>query len=272
MNCYFINLSTEIEKRRLIEANFKGHVGSNINLNRFEALDINFVTSNELKGTLTSAEKACFSSHRALINKNIGTDKNLFIMEDDIIFSNKTIPLLNKIIASDNFDWDIIYTDICVPEISLMRDLFLLKEDCRKNDQLQVIDLRNKNYASAAAYVVNKNSISKIAEYLNSIIEIDAPIDIVLRNLVHTNALKGFVAFPFLTSLSSLSESSTVQPKLHAYTETIWHAFRKLIWIDGTVNAIKNNLEIIEAGIHNEESNALSIIISGTLSKNFISK
>lgn len=272
MDCYYINLASETEKRAQLEKNFSEHNTLNWTLQRFEAIDRAYVRKNQISGNLSDAEKGCFLSHLQVLKQNLASDHHIFIMEDDIVFSSKTAALINRVTNADQLDWDIIYTDICVPDIGFMMHLHKLKNECRKNDQLQIIDLKNHNFASAAAYIINKNSIKKVSALLDSLPELDIPIDIAYRNLVHSGQLKGFVAFPFLTSLSSLSENSQVQPKLHAYTEIVWHSFRKMIWIDGSAKSIKKNLEILEKGNLDEEAKALALIFSGFLASDFVSK
>lgn len=272
MDCYYINLASETEKRAQLEKNFAQHNTLNWSLQRFEAIDRTYVQKNLIGGDLTDAEKGCFLSHQKVLRENISNDRDIFIMEDDIVFSSKTFGLIHKITSQENFDWDIIYTDICVPEISFMLHLHKLKGECKRNDQLQIIDLKNHNFASAASYIVNKNSIAKISKILDALGELNVPIDIAYRNLIHSGDLKGYVAFPFLTSLSALSENSQVQPKRHAFTEVVWHSFRKMIWIDGNVSSIKGNLEILSKGNLDEESKALALIFSGFLASDFVSK
>lgn len=272
MDCYYINLASETEKRVQLEKNFSEHNTLNWSLQRFEAIDRTYVQKNLIGGDLTDAEKGCFLSHQKVLRESKANDRHIFIMEDDIVFSNKTFGLIDRITKQENFEWDIIYADICVPDIGFMLHLHKLKIECKKNDQLQIIDLKNHNFASAASYIVNKNSIAKIAKLLGALNELNVPIDIAYRNLIHSGDLKGYVVFPFLTSLSSLSENSQVQPKRHAFTEVVWHSFRKMIWIDGSTKSIKNNLEILEKGNLNEDAKALALIFSGFLASDFVSK
>lgn len=272
MDCYYINLASETDKRAQLEKNFAQHNALNWSLQRFEAIDRAYVRENQISGNLSDAEKGCFLSHQQVLKQNLLSDRHIFIMEDDIIFSSKTAALIERITSADQLDWDIIYTDICVPDIGFMMHLHTLKNECKKNDQLQIIDLKNHNFASAAAYIINKKSIQKVLDLLALLSELNIPIDIAYRNLVHSGQLKGFVVFPFLTSLSSLSENSQVQPKRHAYTEVVWHSFRKMIWIDGSAKSIKSNLETLEKGNLDEEAKALALIFSGFLASDFVSK
>jgi GR25 family glycosyltransferase involved in LPS biosynthesis len=269
MDCYYINLACETEKRLLLEKNFEQHNTLNWSLQRFEALDKIFVVDNKVQGQLSEGAKGCFLSHRELINQKVDSASHLFIVEDDIVFCSKTQNILQKIIETPDFEWDLLYTDICVPNVSAMIDLFHLKQECLKTDQLRILDLAEMNFASTAAYIVNKKSTRKVATILNAMQHLDTPIDLTYRALVHSGQLKAYVAFPFLTSLSSRSEDSNIQIEAHAYTEAVWHGFRKLIWMDGNVEDIQNNLRQIEAGTFSAEAKALSMLLGGTLSKNY---
>lgn len=272
MDCYYINLASETEKRAQLEKNFAQHNTLNWSLQRFEALDKTYVEANNVQGQLSNGAKGCFLSHRQLMNQNIANPEHLFLIEDDIVFCNKTQTTVKKIIDTPNFEWDLLYTDICVPNASSMLDLFQLKQECVKNDQLRILDLAELNFASTAAYIVNKKSISKVAAMLNAMQQLDTPIDLTYRALVHSGKLKAFVAFPFLTSLSSRSEDSNIQTEEHAYTELVWHSFRKLIWIDGKPDDVRKNLNHIQQGDFTDESLAFATILTGTLSENFIYK
>jgi GR25 family glycosyltransferase involved in LPS biosynthesis len=233
MNCHYINLSFEHEKRHLIEANFHQFNSKKWVLNRFEAIDKNFFQTNQVKGQLSDGAKGCFLSHRALMNQHIKSDSHLYIVEDDVVFCNKTQHLVEKVTSLDSMDWDMLFTDVCIPQAPQMMTLYQLKQECTKEDQLRVLDLAQMNFASTAAYIVNKKSIAKVAALLNAPDELNIPIDLYYRSLVHSGELKAFVTFPFLTSLSSRSEDSNIQTAQHAYTELVWHSFRKLIWMDG---------------------------------------
>lgn len=272
MDCYYINLASETEKRAQLEKNFAQHNTLNWPLHRFEALDKKYVEANNIQGQLSNGAKGCFLSHRELMNQNINNKDHLFIVEDDIVLCNKTQTVIEKIITTPEFEWDLLYTDICVPNAATMLDLFQLKQSCLKNDQLRILDLCEMNFASTAAYIVNKNSISKVASMLNAMQQLDTPIDLTYRALVQTGKLKAFVAFPFLTSLSSESEDSNIQTKEHAYTELVWHSFRKLIWMGGKSDHIEKNLTLIREGDFTDEAKAFSTILSGTFSQSFIQK
>jgi GR25 family glycosyltransferase involved in LPS biosynthesis len=272
MDCYYINLASETEKRAQLEKNFAQHNTLNWALQRFDALDKNFVQKNNIQGQLSDGAKGCFLSHRQLINQNIGNDAHLFIVEDDIVFCSKTQTMLQKIVNTPDFEWDFLYTDICVPDAGAMIDLFHQKQQCLKSDQLRILDLAEMNFASTAAYIVNQRSIAKLAQILNTIQQLDTPIDLTYRALVHSGQLKAFVTFPFLTSLSSHSEDSNIQVQAHAYTEAVWHGFRKLIWMDGCPQDIQPNLKQIEAGKFTAEAQALMSLLGGTLTENYIVK
>jgi GR25 family glycosyltransferase involved in LPS biosynthesis len=272
MNCHYINLSFEHEKRHLIEANFHQFNSKKWVLNRFEAIDKNFVQTNQVKGQISDGAKGCFLSHRALMNQHIQSDSHLYIVEDDVVFCNKTQHLVEKVTSLDSMDWDMLYTDVCIPQASQMMTLYQLKQECTKEDQLRVLDLAQMNFASTAAYIVNKKSIAKVAALLNAPDELNIPIDLYYRSLVHSGELKAFVTFPFLTSLSSRSEDSNIQTAQHAYTELVWHSFRKLIWMDGKTADIQRNLDLLEQGFFTSESRAFATILASTFSNDFILK
>ena len=89
VDCYYINLETAVERREQIEANFSAHAASGWTLTRFAATDAALAADSQVPGTLTSAEKACFLSHRALLRSLQDAVGPVMILEDDAIIGRR---------------------------------------------------------------------------------------------------------------------------------------------------------------------------------------
>lgn len=273
MNCFYINLEKDKEKRKNIEALFGQYAPKGWQLIRFNAIDKEYVEKNNILGTISSGAKGCYLSHLALISKNIDTDKPLFVIEDDVIFSKSTFIAIEKIISSvdTNLNWDIIHTDICVPSPGAMIDFYIHKKKMN-SDQLTLVDLSDKTYASTTGYIVNPKSLKKLEKLLAEPIHFNLPIDIYLRTLTHSRLLRSFVVFPFITSLSNKSTNSNIQIDEHAYTELIWHTFRKMIWIEPNAREISECIDKIKKSELQSDASILLDIVSGFFREKYIEK
>jgi GR25 family glycosyltransferase involved in LPS biosynthesis len=260
MDCFYINLAAETTKRQELESLFKHCNPKNWLLHRFEAIDKAYVQKNSIRGNISDGAKGCFLSHKSLINKYINRTHPLFIVEDDIVFCAKTFEFIENIIQqlNDNHEWDIIHTDICIPTAGAMIDFYLAKKEV---DQLNLIDLQDKIYASTAGYIINSKSLQKIYNLLDDVQSLDLPIDLYYRSLTHAGVLKSYVTLPFITSLSSKSTQTTIQHDNHAYTELVWHTYRKFIWLNSDKDLVDREIERIEqSGITKEAENLLRIV------------
>jgi GR25 family glycosyltransferase involved in LPS biosynthesis len=73
----------------------------------------------------TLAEKACFFSHRSLLKSKLDRLDPVLVVEDDVLIHENTLRITDTMLpAFSTFEWDIIYLDICVPDIKTMIDLY----------------------------------------------------------------------------------------------------------------------------------------------------
>lgn len=269
MLCLYINLAGATNRKAHIEKSFSSFNFST-NLQRFEAINVNDVLKKGVAGNLTEIEKACFLSHATLIKSMINSKNNLFVMEDDIEFYNDTFSIINQTInAMSEIDWDILYTDVCIPEPTTMIDLIKIKNELKDTQSFRILDLKKIHFAGATGYIINKKSILKLSNLIEEEKKLDVPFDLLLRNLIYNNDLKGFSIFPFVTTLSDDSFNSQIQPKNSLNTDFVWNVFRKLIW----ANSIKTDTDLLIRKMQNEfcdeESMALATVIASCISKKF---
>jgi GR25 family glycosyltransferase involved in LPS biosynthesis len=273
MDCFYINLAADTAKRRELESLFEACAPKNWSLHRFEAVDKNDVRRNSIKGSINDGAKGCFLSHKNLIQNNINNTQPLLIIEDDIVFSPKTFVLIENIIQQldINQQWDIIHTDICIPTAGAMIDFYLSKKNISAN-QLSLINLQDKVYASTAGYIINSKSLRKVYNLLDNLQSLDQPIDLYYRSLTHSGALNSYATLPFITSLSSRSTQTNIQQDAHAYTELVWHTYRKFIWLDSDRDLVNREIERIEKSEIPKDAEDLLRIVSGVFRRNYQTK
>ncbi len=274
MECHFINLDEAIDRRLSIESNFDAHRTKDWQLTRFPAINTHYIHHHKVAGTLRDSEKACFMSHRRLIGDQIGTDEPPLILEDDARFGVNTFTQIDHFLntKSDDVGWDILFTDVAVVDPKTMIDLFLLRRNLASPCFTQLLDLSTLQFAGATAYLLNPPSIEKIYTYLGTATPLDIPYDLFLRQLIWEGKIKGYVMFPFVTTVSDWAESSQIQTLDTAYTDLTWNTFRKLMWIDRDIEQTRPAIQAIDREVCDDESRQLATIIAACTSSRFITK
>jgi GR25 family glycosyltransferase involved in LPS biosynthesis len=232
MNTYYINLKSEEARRLFIEENFRQHGDPGGKLNRVEAVDAAYIVSNAVPGKISDTEKACFLSHRRAIDLSCRDDGPSLIVEDDARFGPSTFRLLDKL--GDAFEvFDIIFTDIdlCNIHIHSMLWFFLLRRELSKDGTFRVLDLNGITFFGATAYVVNSRSKEKLLGLIDDLPSYELPYDIQLLKWIETGRLKAGFTFPFLTTVSSHSDRSGIQP-MNTRGTLAGNAYRRLVWMD----------------------------------------
>ena len=255
MDCFYINLDSADQRKFKIENNFDAYKKPGWNLFRFSAIDKEHVETQNILGHASPAEKGCFLSHKILIGQNLADDRTFFILEDDAAFGIRTCTLIDTILSRNkNLDWDILFTDICIPQVTTMRELLTYRRDLRaKKIQIAFMDLSSAAFAGSTAYLVNGKSKQKIYDLLNSVNEINLPYDLYLRRLIHTSVLKAYALFPFVTSLSEFSGTSQIRSAQANPFDAVGNLFRKMIWTERNLEGCKSALELLKGTLCNEE-------------------
>ncbi len=229
---YFINLEREAERRESIEKNLAEWLTPELAVRRIVAIDGRESADIQVPGKLRDAEKACFMSHRKALETSLGDDHDALVLEDDAVFGPSTSKMLLRLAESDKPPCDLIFTDICVPDIENMIKLFRIRRELMKIMKVNLINLSGLNFAGATAYFIRKGSKRKLYELLNQVAVYDIPYDLFLRRLVHGGKVLGYTAFPFLTTLSSCFPKSQIQLTRDQANNLAWDAFRRIVWID----------------------------------------
>jgi len=234
MKSFYINLENATARRNSIEDSFLRHNNCGWTLQRFPAIDADYVRTNKIPGALRDEEKACFLSHRKLIEQNADADQHIFIVEDDTRFAPLTFETIDGLLRPPTpfTEWDLLFTDVGIWSIGAMADLVMLRRQLKPKDQIRLLDLRFLPFFGATAYIVNKSSLKKVLQVI-TVDCLDGPYDLFLQKKVSDGALSAFVTFPFLTSSSEHSLNSSLQPKSTERTQLIYEIFKRMIWIEG---------------------------------------
>jgi GR25 family glycosyltransferase involved in LPS biosynthesis len=271
MECLYINVDGEIARQRSIEANFRQVDHGEWNLTRISAVDTKQVVAACVKGRLRPAEKGCFLSHIKAIELCRTHTSHTLLVEDDVLFGRKTFSSIEAALDSiAETDWDIMFTDVCVPTLETMLQMYFLRRQLPPG-QNSVLKLDSTlPFGGSTAYLVNKHSVDKILSVLKEAPLLDIPYDLTLRKLFNESRLKGVVVFPFLTSLTESADVSQIQSISSAQvTDIIWNSFRRFIWAERSLDTATATLDPIAPDFLDDECKAFSKILSCMLSSRY---
>jgi GR25 family glycosyltransferase involved in LPS biosynthesis len=272
LRCVYINLDRAVERREALEASFAKHATPGFELVRFPAIDTKHPQL--IPGKVRAADRACFMSHRQVVLDHPDDGPPLMVMEDDVQFGPTFFRTIGDILASPKLNWDIIFTDVCVPNTAMMAELARARPKLVQGGTMRVtmVDLVKAPYAALAGYGVNPKSLRKMKAMLRSIRQMDCAYDMFVRALVHQKHLKAAVTFPFLTTLSEHSEVSAIQADDTSATDLIWNTFRKAMWADRDLAACEPLLRTIREQYCDEEAMRLAPIFCAQASARYRSK
>jgi GR25 family glycosyltransferase involved in LPS biosynthesis len=266
MDCFYINLDSATQRKLKFENNFAAFKKQNWNLSRFSAIDTEFVKTHNIVGTSRPAEKGCFLSHKILIGENLTDDKTIFILEDDAVFGARTCGLIEAALKQNkNLDWDILFTDVCIPHLTTMVELLTYRRELvAKKIEVEFVNLHKKPLAGSTAYLLNGKSKQKFYDLMNSVSSLDIPYDLYLRQWIHTSVLKGFTLFPFVTSLSEFSEMSQIKLSGISQEEIAWNMYRKMIWAERNLENCKSGLKSLKNTLSHKGMEAFRFLLSSS--------
>jgi len=263
MDCIYINLDSAAERKVKFENNFNARKKPGWTLTRFSAVNTEIVKAQNVRGGSAPAEKGCFLSHKTIIGANLNHDNPLFILEDDAVFGTRTCALVDRIVLQNNNpDWDILFTDVCIPHVLAMVDtLRFRRELIAKKIEIQVMNLTKINFVGSTAYLVNPKSKQKVYDLLCAADELNVPYDLYLRGLAHISALKVFALFPFVTTLSEFSDISQIKTGVDR-SQLVWNLFRKMVWMERNLADCKPGLEFLKSTLTDQDKVEFSSLLS----------
>jgi GR25 family glycosyltransferase involved in LPS biosynthesis len=249
MLCHYINLDTATDRRTSVQDNFSKIDNFGWGLRRFQAITSAQVGG--IQGSLTSAEKACFCSHRSLITEKADSNEVCMVAEDDVMFSDRTFASINKFleILGDNDgknSWDILFTEVCILDLAEIITLTKTFGKAIKMNKSGLLNLAKRNWFGASSYLINRYSLSKIIRLLNGYEKLDVAFDVFLKRAINDGTLKAFVMFPFVTTVSYLAFESQIQTPKNKYIADILNISRALFYVDRDMDMILKQINRIE--------------------------
>lgn len=266
MDCFYINLDRATERRANLERNFSEMKRPGWVLSRFAAVDSAYVAAHDIRGLISDSAKACYMSHTQLIESRRGSTRPSLILEDDAYLGAHSCAAIDDIMRRNTqSEWDLVFTDVCIPAIQSMFDLIELRRQLAAKRTFVLQDLRNLWFGGTTAYVVNHRSIEQLCELLKEEQTLDEPLDLRYRRYCREGRLRAFVTFPFLTSLSPFSDASQIQHDETKVTELTWNLFRRLSWIDRDFDSCREALEQLSSRICDDETRLYGTLFASML-------
>ena len=227
--CVYINLDAAERRRRAVEASFARAAPQGWSLQRFAALAPADVA--DLPGRLSDAEKGCFASHRAALGKALDDEADLFVAEDDIVFSRQAFGVVGGFLGRGG-DWDVLLADVALCDLSLMIHLARARDGMVGRGEYTLVDLARRSWFGATAYAVRGASKRKLHDLLSADSALDQPYDLKLRELGQAGAIRIAACFPFVTTVAAEADRSQIQQAPHAFFDQTLNAYRRLMYVE----------------------------------------
>ena len=273
MECVYINLDGQAERRAFLESNFAAHNSAGWPLARISAVGSEEVRQLGLPGRLRDPEKGALLSHRKALTQVLPGAGHALILEDDVLFGPDSCERIQSAAGTlDDAAWDMIFTDVSVVEPDAMARLFSLRRQLMRAKKEMLLPLRDIPFCGSSAYLVHQRFKPRLQELLLRQASLDWPIDLHLRRLIHEGEIRAFVTFPFVTSLSRFADQSQSQLQDGAVTDTVWNAFRRFIWLHRDIDAALAPLEALGADFADPEARAFAGLMAAALSENMVFK
>jgi GR25 family glycosyltransferase involved in LPS biosynthesis len=264
MHCCYINLDRATQRRVDIEASFHRAARPGWTLQRFPAVDGDHVERERVPGRRSRAEKACYMSHRAVIEAHRDRGQPLLVLEDDVQFGAATCEIVDGFLQQNTgADWDLLFLDICAHRITDMLNLYFNREKLIRQRTVIPVDLSKLPFFGTCAYIVNAGAFDKVLACLDAGIPIDIEYDILLAHFVRERMLKAAVLFPFVTTLSPRAAASQIQ---RASVETVNLArnlFRNMVWLESDPAAYRDSMLRLEQAIAGAGHESLARVLAG---------
>jgi hypothetical protein len=254
----YINLDRSVDRREAVEAQLRRR-GVADRYARFSAVDGDSLDIADCP--LSRGQLGCFLSHQRLIREHATAGLNLHIVEDDVIFGPRSVPLLDLTIPDGARAFDVIYSDISVL-FNLLLQLSLLRA-YRASGMVESTDgspasgpwsiiyqpLNGPIFMGATSYIVSGRSIARLADALDEEVSRGPrrPIDVFYQQLFASGAFTAACTVPFLTSLAPPARFPSTIAALPDTVDRVAYLLRAPFFMDRDDAAISRLLEDIGA-------------------------
>lgn len=266
MECFFINLDRQTQRRDFLRDNFARHKAQGWFLSRVPAVGVDHLAQSPVPGSIRPTEKACFLSHRQALRESLEAPGHALVLEDDAMFGPSSCGAIDNAIASlDPDGWDMLYTDLSIYHPPLMAGLLHMRRDVQAGAGQTLIDARELPFCGATAYVVHEDFKPRLLQLLECG-AMDRQYDVYLRDLIVGGQVRAKVVFPFPTSLSAFADATQIQVDESRQADCVFNAFRRFIWVDRDLSAATSGMEILGPDFADEESATFARILGAAFS------
>lgn len=269
MHCCYINLDHAKQRSQAIESSFEKAARPGWTLSRFSALDTAFVDAHGIQGCRTRREKACFLSHKAVIETHTDAGEHLLVLEDDTLFGLATCEIVDGFLQQNaGGDWDLLFLDVSVVNIDDMLTLYFHRQALLQGGKIIPLDLARVPFIGMNSYVVNAASRNKVLACIEAGLPIDIEYDVYMANQISARKLKAAVLFPFVTTLSQHADDSQIQRSSMDTVNRARNVFRNLMWLESKPGMIEHNLPALVAAVANSPHSPLATVLAALLINN----
>ncbi|MET0961498.1 MAG: glycosyltransferase family 25 protein [Noviherbaspirillum sp.] len=219
-----------------------------------------------MQGRRTWREKACFLSHKAVIETHADAGENLLVLEDDALFGLATCEIVDGFLRQNaGGDWDLLFLDVSVMNIGDMLTLYFHRQALMQEGKIIPLNLARMPFFGASAYIVNAASRSKVLAGLGAGLPVDIEYDVYLASLIARGSLKATVLFPFVTTLSPHADDSQIQRSSMDTVNRARNLFRNLMWFESRPDMIERSLPVLAPAVADSPHAPLATVLAALL-------
>lgn len=232
MQVLYINLASAPARNAKFRRAFENCEFSDWHMRRIEAVPREDPRVSEVTGSIKPVEKACYLSHLLSLRQSLDVKGHVLIAEDDTVYATETEARLQVVIESIAPDqWDVIFTHVAILDAVEMPRILKARIALEMNNAVQLLSLKNLPlvYSGAMSYLVNERSKSRLLALMDKG-DLHLAFDLVLRALVWTGTVNGFLTLPFLSTVSDEADYSLLDRSDTNLRDRLCNAFQQMMW------------------------------------------
>ncbi|MEO7385835.1 MAG: hypothetical protein ABIX37_02735 [Gammaproteobacteria bacterium] len=272
MQAYCINVASEATRRALLEGQMASHLPPGWRWTWVDAVTPASLDPARTSPGLKPGENACYQSHQRVIGLAAAAGGHALVLEDDVLLGPQSAGMIEGAIRSlPEEGWDLLFTDVAIPDPEPMLQLFLLRRRWQADGRVHLLDLRQLPFCGSTAYVINSASLSRVAAVANENRH-GLPYDLLLRQAIYEGRLQGRLIFPFATTVSAMADASQIQAAGVQATDLVWNAYRRLVWAGQDLDPVAVTLAALPVAGVDAESALMGRILAEALSPALVQK
>lgn len=271
MQVYYINLAAQTDRRAALEAEL-AQLPPDWSINRVEAVTPATLDPARVVAGLKPGENACCQSHRRVMELAAAVGGHALVLEDDVQLSPRSAGLIDGAVnALPSTAWDLLFTDVAIPDPEPMLQLFLLRRRATAEGRMHLLNLAGLPFCGSTAYVINNASLARVMAVVDANRH-GLPYDLLLRQAIFDGELSGRLVFPFPTTVSAAADASQIQAASVQATDLLWNAYRRLMWIGQDPARVEATLAALPMTAGDAESQLMGRILAAALSPVLVRK